>query len=438
MLVEFSVGNYRSFHEIVTLSMAAAKLKAKHESVDADNVFSVTESTNLLKSAAIYGANASGKSNLIRAMAFMRGFVLHSVTLSQAEDPISVEPFRLSTTTENAPSYFQMIFHLDGKRYRYGYEVDGQRIRSEWLYHAKKRETRLFIREDDDFDLSSVFKEGRGLEARTRDNALFLSVVAQFNGPTAKSIIGWFRNLKIMSGLEDMGYRLFTMRRLEDSDTRDPIIDLIRQLDVDILDVKIEDTEPGVKFTGLGVPPPGARSLAQKLHGLFSQLDSEAGKSKTLTTYHRKFNEHHQPIEREAFDIDLHESHGTQKLVALAGPVFDALTNGGILIIDELDARLHPLMTCFLIRQFNSRETNPKNAQLIFATHNTNVLRNDIFRRDQIWFTEKDRYGATALYSLAEYKVRNDASYVKDYIAGKYGAIPYLGSLEYLADGIDG
>jgi len=438
MLIEFSVGNYRSFHEIVTLSMAAAKLKAKYESVDADNVFPVTESMNLLKSAAIYGANASGKSNLIRAMAFMRDFVIHSVMLSQAGDPISVDPFRLSTTTENAPSFFQMIFYMDGKRYRYGYEVDGQRIHSEWLYHAKKRETRLFIREGDDFDLSSVFKEGRGLEARTRDNALFLSVVAQFNGPTAKGIIGWFRDLRIMSGLEDVGYRLFTMQRLESDDTRNPIVELVRQLDVDIVDIRIEDVEPGVKFTGLGVPPPGARSFVQKLQNLLSESDSRIGKSKTLTTFHRKFDEHDQPVALEAFDMDLHESHGTQKLVALAGPILDALTNGGILIIDELDARLHPLMTCFLIRQVNSRATNPENAQLIFATHNTNVLRNDIFRRDQIWFTEKDRYGATVLYSLAEYKVRNDASYGKDYIAGKYGAIPYLGSLEHLADDIDG
>ena len=241
-----------------------------------------------------------------------------------------------------------------------------------------------------------------------------------------------------MSGLEDMGYRLFTMRRLEDNDTRDPIVKLIRQLDVDIVDISIEDVEPSVKFTGLGVPSPGSKDFAQKLQSLLSEPDARIRKSKTLTTYHRKFDEHLQPIEREAFDMDLHESHGTQKLVALAGPVLDALTNGGILVIDELDARLHPLMTCFLIRQFNSRATNPKNAQLIFATHNTNVLRNDIFRRDQIWFTEKNQYGATALYSLAEYKVRNDASYGTDYITGKYGAIPYLGSLEHLGDDIDG
>jgi AAA15 family ATPase/GTPase len=438
MLIEFSVGNYRSFHGIVTLGMVAAKLKAKYEAVDADNAFQVTDSIKLLKSAAIYGANASGKSNLIRAMAFMSSFVVHSATRSQAEDPIRVEPFRLSTETRGAPSYFQMIFYLDGKRYRYGYEVDGKRVHSEWLYHARERETRLFIREGDEFDLSSVFREGRGLTEKTRDNALFLSVVAQFNGPIARKIIGWFGHLGIMSGLGDLGYRLFTMRRLENSDTRDPIVQLVRRLDVDIVDLQIEDAEQTVKYVGLGVPPPEAEVLARRLQSQLSGLGPETVKSKRLTTYHRKFNEHHEPVGLEAFDLDLHESDGTQKLVALVGPFLDALANGGILVIDELDARLHPQMTCFLIRQFNSRVTNPKNAQLIFATHDTSLLRNDIFRRDQVWFTEKNRYGATDLYSLAEYRVRNDASYGKDYIAGKFGAIPYLGSLEDLVSDVDG
>jgi hypothetical protein len=130
--------------------------------------------------------------------------------------------------------------------------------------------------------------------------------------------------------------------------------------------------------------------------------------------------------------MDEHESEGTQKLFAMAGPLVDTLENGRILVIDELDARLHPLITREIISLFNSNQTNPHNAQLIFMTHDTNILSHKFFRRDQIWFAEKDKFGATHLYSLAEYKIRNDASFENDYIQGRYGAVPFIGDLSHL------
>ncbi len=437
MFIEFGVGNYRSFKDIVTLSMVAANLRAKDKELDANNVFSLDKSTRLLKSAAVYGANASGKSNLVHAIHFMRQFVLDSSKDSQAQDPIDVESFRLDTETEHAPSYFQMIFFLDGKRYRYGFEADAQKVHAEWLYHVPTRnETRLFVREGNTFDISGAFKEGRKLSDKTRPNALFLSVVAQFNGPIALAILGWFRNLGMMSGLSDAVYRVFTIARMKDQVTRDKIVAFVKRLDTGIANVMIEDVDDIVSRDKSGLP----KGLVQDLDQVFAKYDMKPA-MKSVMTQHSKYDQESDQIVFENFDLDEHESDGTQKIFALAGPLLEALYTGRVLVIDELDARLHPLVTRTIIELFNSQTTNPRNAQLIFATHDANLLSNKFFRRDQIWFTEKDRYGATDLYSLAEFKkvrVRNDASFSKDYIAGKYGAIPFIGSIVDLVGDIDG
>ena len=442
MLVEFSVGNFRSFNEPVTLSMQAAKLHAKYADLDHQTVFHA-HGASLLHSAAVYGANASGKSNLVRAMAFMRAFVIGSSKESQAEEPIDVERFLLSTAAREDPVYLQIVFYLGGRRYRYGFEVDEQRVRAEWLYHAKQRETRLFIREGDQFDLSSVFKEGRGLQARTRHNALFLSVVAQFNGELATALLGWFRNkLNIVSGLRDVAYGPFTLQRCEKSDAfRRRVLGLLREADLAISDINVETR------------PVGDADISGKLRGALEQLaltiaDQGRGQSRTeqadlmvsqVRTQHQIFDQEHSPAGWETFDMQRQESEGTQKLFLLSGPLIDTLDKGKVLVVDEMEARLHPFISRAIIQLFHSRQTNPRNAQLIFCTHDTSLLSNRTFRRDQIWFTEKDRYGATDLYSLAELQVRNDASFDKDYIAGKYGAVPFVGGLSSLfEEGPDG
>ncbi len=419
MLIAFNVGNYRSFKQIVTFSMMSTKLTSKNKELDQNNVFPITSSLNLLKSAAIYGANAGGKSNLIKAMSFMRHFVLTSSKESLSTEPIPVESFRLSTETESKPSLFEMIFFLEGKRYRYGFEADTRRVHSEWLYHTRQKETNLFLREGNQFELSSVFKEGKGLEARTRDNALFLSVVAQFNGIIAQSIQNWFKQVNFISGLSDKGYQGFTLNSMANNTLRDNIISFVKQLDVDISDIIVEKTviESDDHFP---------KELPQELKSFL--LNQTKGSSAfNVKTLHRKYNNENSYIAFEEFDVQ-DESEGTQKLIFVSGPLLDTLQSGKVLIVDELDARLHPKMTASIIKLFNSNITNPKKAQLIFATHDVNLLDHNFFRRDQIWFTEKNKYGVTDLYSLAEYRVRNDASFEKDYIAGRYGAIPFIGS----------
>lgn len=429
MLIEFTVGNFRSFKDPVTLSMVAANITAKNKTVDQENTFQ-QGNHRLLKSAAIYGANASGKSNLIAALNFMKGFVLNS-TSTNSEDPIKTQPFLLNTETPNQPSHFEAVFQTKGIRYRYGFEISNQKVHAEWLYRTIKRETELFWREDNSIQLKSSFKEGRGLIERTRPNALFLSVSDQWNGEIATSIVHWFKNTAIISGIQDNVYLDFTMDSyFQDESIQKQIDDYMQQMDLGIYGINAQRTKSTPEF------------LTKFLNEIDGKVPDEykarlADKNNwDITSFyiqHQKFDELGNSTGLVNFDLSEHESEGTKKAFALSGPILHTLQHGRVLFVDELDARLHPLMTRYIIQLFNSSITNPNNAQLIFATHDTNLLDRNLFRRDQIWFAEKDKHGATDLYSLLEYKnVRNDASYEPDYIAGKYGAIPYLGNITHL------
>ena len=252
-----------------------------------------------------------------------------------------------------------------------------------------------------------------------------MSVSAQFNVKIAEKILDWLTNrVKVISGLDDRGYRGYTVSCLMNNENKDEILQLLKKLDLGFGDVKVEESE----FT--------VDSLPSELQDEIKNFILKNGGRKVISvqTLHRKFDEKGNHVSTDMFDLDDQESEGTQKVFALAGPLVDTLKNGKVLIIDEFDARIHPLISRAIVELFNSNETNPSNAQLIFMTHDTNLLSNKLFRRDQIWFAEKNRYGATDLYSLAEYKVRNDASFESDYIKGRYGAIPYIGNLNHLID----
>ncbi|NET60776.1 MAG: ATP-binding protein [Symploca sp. SIO2E6] len=422
MLIEFSVANYRSFKEKVTFSMVAANLVAQDKEIDENNVFAIDDDLKLLKSAAIYGANASGKSNLTKALGFMRWFMINSSKETQSTEKIGVERFQLSTETEDQPSFFEIVFLLKGQQYRYGFEVNTDKVISEWLFYVpKSREAKLFERHDNDISSTKKY-QAEGIEKRTRQNALFLSVSAQFNVEIAEIILDWLsKKIAVISGLDDIGYRRYTISCLINDKNKDKIIKLIKKLDLAIDDIKAEE----IKINANDLP----EELPDKIKNFL--LEGEAVSVKTM---HRKFDNQGNYISTELFDLDNQESEGTQKIFALAGLLVDILKGGKVLIVDEFEARLHPLISRAIVELFNSRETNPNNAQLIFMTHDTNLLSNKLFRRDQIWFTEKGRFGSTDLYSLAEYKIRNDASFESDYIKGRYGAIPYLGDLSKIIE----
>jgi AAA15 family ATPase/GTPase len=416
MLVQFTVGNYRSFDQPQTFSMVATNLVARDAVVDANNVFAASDDLDLVKTAAIYGANASGKSNLIDAFAFMRRFVLESSTGYQAEQQIEVQPFKLKVGQERKPSFFEAIFFVGRHRYRYGFQADKKRVVSEWLYHVpSKRERKLFHRELQSFDLAKTFREGNSLSERTRQNALFLSVVAQFNGTVAQRVLSWFGRAGTSGALGNPSVRRYSTDYFQDPIYRDAIVDFVKAMDLGIAGMEMDDaTSGGIDDVTIGREKPSPRR---------NQLPK-------IRTQHTKFDEKGAAVASELFNLDSEESHGTRKLFLLAGPLLDMLLNGRTLFVDELDARLHPLITSTIIKLFNSERTNAKNAQLIFTTHDTNLLDRKLLRRDQIWFVEKDSQAATHLYSLAEYKVRNDASFEKDYVSGRYGAIPFLGDFQ--------
>jgi AAA15 family ATPase/GTPase len=441
MLVEFCVGNYRSFRDPVTLSMVAANLRSQDKDLDENNVFDAGRNLRLLTSAAIYGANASGKSNLVRALGVMRNLVLRSTEGTQSIGGISVERFRLSTETIGKPSHFQIVFLVDGTRYRYGFEATDEQVVAEWLYYVPTtREARLFERQQDQFTFGDGFREGRELADKTRPNALLLSVAAQFNSAIARKIVDWFHTkMRLASGLSDTSMRVSTIVALQRPELRSQITELVLKLDLGISDLRIERIP--LEASQLPPLPPGAPKQVQAAMEALQKAVQELSQVREgdnqnlvfIKTIHSALDAEGKLATAEVFDLEEHESEGTKKLFSLAGPLIQALRTGQVLIMDELDARLHPLITQAIIGLFNSIASNPKHAQLIFATQDANLLDRRYFRRDQVWFTEKDRQGATQFYSLAEFKVRNDASFGRDYIRGKYGAVPYIGDLTRIA-----
>ncbi len=424
MLLEFTIGNFLSIKAKKTLSLEATSIKEHFDT----NVVKL-ERFQLLRGAVIYGANAGGKSNLIKAMSTMRRIVKQSFDASST-DELGITPFLLSTETSNKPSFFEILFLIGTVRYRYGFEVDNTSVKSEWLFESKiKSEKPLFIREGDGIDVSPSFKEAKDLEEKTRDNALFLSVLDQFNGTTAKSIMKWFSNFITISGLSHERYKNVTFKMLEDENTKPQLLDFYKKLDLGFDEIDLEKT------------PFDTKDFAKLFNEEFTKqyLSDIEGKSKIdIKTIHKKYNNENEVIGFEKFDMRKQESSGTNKVFNISGPVFDVLKDGGVLIIDELDASLHPLMTLMITKLFNSSEFNKTNAQLIFATHDTNLFEYGHYRRDQIYFVEKDVYGASDLYSLVEYKedggkkIRKDRSFEKDYIQGRYGAIPFIGNLHKL------
>ena len=419
MLVQFTVGNFLSFNKKQTLN-----LKAKGISELKTNI-STFKNEKILRSAVIYGANSSGKSNLIKALERMREVVLTSVRLNDS-DELFYSPFLLSTETENKPTFFEIVFWQNSTRYRYGFEYNLKKIVNEWLFAGKTetREKPFFIRTEEGIGIDTKFKEGEGYESKTNDNRLFVSLVAQLGGDISKKIIDFFKNYNILSGLEHNDYTGFTMRMLHKNlNGCNESLQLYQTLKLGFQDIKAIESE----FNSLNIPEDIPDIIKTKL------IKEFAGKRGiTLKTVHNKFDKKGKIVDFVLLDKEINESEGTNKIIDLSGPIFDTLKLGKSIIIDELDAKLHPLITMRIIELFNNPESNPNNAQLIFATHDTNFLDKELFRRDQIWFTEKDEQEQTDLYSLYDFnlpdgsKVRNDSNLEKNYIRGRYGAIPFI------------
>jgi len=429
MLIQFKVGNVLSFSEPVVFSMVGTPAVKEFESVN--SFIDPTKKFKLLKSAAIYGPNASGKSNLISSISIMKSFVLNSfrdALLEKNEQILSVTKFLLKKESEREPSFFEMVFVYKNKRYRYGFEVNEGIIESEWLFFVNtNKEIKLFVREKKNIEINNrSFKEGTGLEGKTRKNVLFLTVVAQLNGERSSKVVEWFKKLKIVSGLNDFGHKDFTLSKYKsDKKFKEWAESIFASLD--IIDLSTEkELPPTLNINSISKRDKNRKAL-KTLFAALRELQEQKGEIDRIVTWHNKYGPNNNVIEKVPFDFNTQESEGTKKIINFLGPIYDTLSNGYVLIVDELDSRLHPLLTIMIIGFFHQHNFN--NAQLVFASHDTNLLKKEYFRRDQIWFTEKNEFGETDLYSLIEYKemhVRKDAAFGKNYLNGRYGAIPYL------------
>ncbi len=418
MLIEFSVTNFLSFRDRQTLSL----VMAKGDELLPSNTFREDGlgKASLLRSAVIYGPNASGKSNFLLALQTMEDIVLESAAERQHGDDLPVVPFRLSQATRQKPSEFEVIFIADKVRYQYGFALTSDRILEEWLLAFPKGRPQQWLgrtwNEADhryDWQLgNSLTGEKQLWKKSTRANALFLSTAVQLNSEQLRPVYDWFkqtlRTANIVGWSPTYSASLYERNESE----RSHIMDFLRAADLGIHDIVVEKKKFDHADLPDDIPDSLKEEIANEMKGKqflevkIAHLDAEGGV--------------------ENFDFK-HESHGTQKIFALAGPWIDSLNNGYILVIDELHDCLHPHLLKFLVELFNNSNTNSKNAQLIFTTHETSILNQAVFRRDQIWFCEKGKDNASKIYPLTDFSPRKGRENLEQaYLSGRYGGLPYV------------
>lgn len=396
MLIEFRVKNFRSIRDEQVLSMVAPSDKvASSDKKLRDTHVHETELKavpGVLRSAVIYGANASGKTNLVKAMQYMCLVIVASSKIDNFEHISKnfLEPFRLDDISVSEPTELEVTFLIEGIRYQYGFSIKEDKIFSEHLVVYKTgKPQHWFERYFDEESEKNIYIYKFGLtgpkhiwEEATRLDSLFLSTAVNLNSKALKPIYDWFANSLVIF---TEGVRLrpdYSVTAITKEDGHDAIRDFLVSADISISDIEIENDE--IRFNHIG----------------------EYGTAK--------------------FDFD-NESSGTKNLFALAGPMLDILKKGKTLVIDELDTSLHPLIVQEIVKLFNNPKTNTGNAQLIFTTHDTSLLdATGLFRRDQIWFTEKGKDQATSLIALAEFSPRKGEALERGYLSGRYGGIPFI------------
>lgn len=425
MLIEFKVENFRSFREIQTFSLIASNADKTLPSNVIMRDLPGLSNTKYLKGAAIYGGNASGKSNLLEAISFMGTFVSNSATQLKPEDEIDVQPFLLDKNSHNKATRFEITVQIRGTRYQYGFAATRERVMEEYLIaYPKGFAQRWFERRYNALEQAynwsnstTHFPLDRALRDKTRPNNLFLSVGPQFNNEQLTVIYEWFRkDLRFLNLGGDIPFSAtYTAGLLEAGE--EARVSRIRKL--------LESADFGIT----GMSASHAEVLPKDLmpeHILVgpSLLDIDTQED-ILNLYEVKLSHHAEGIEDPFLNFS-NESAGTRRLFALAGPWLDILECGYTVFIDELETSLHPILIREFLKLLFSEQINQHGAQVIFTTHNPFLLDNSILRRDQIWFTEKAPDGATHLYPLTDYQPRKSESLAKGYLSGRYGAIPFI------------
>lgn len=414
MLVEFRVKNFRSLRDEQVLSLVASKDKYLQDTHTLRTALRAAPA--LLRSTVIYGANASGKSNLIKALQYMRGVVLESATVIQPGQTFGVQPFRLDARSASQPTEFEITFILEGVRYQYGFSMTPQRIVSEHLlvYKAFKPQRWFARRFDaqtgkDVYDFSSSLKGAKSLwESATRPNALFLSMAVQLNSEDLRPVFDWFANGLVIFNEHAKLNPQILIQMLKQAEGRERIRDFLIGAGISITDIEV---------------------VTRKVPGQTIHFDLAAGKTEVRSEdveEHQFLFSHVTEQGQAVFDL-MDESNGTRKLLFLTGPVLDILKKGLIFVVDELDTSLHTVLVRELVRLFHRPEVNTGGAQLIFTTHDTSLLvEPDLFRRDQVWFVDNDRDQASTLVALSEFSPRKNEAIERGYLQGRYGALPFL------------
>lgn len=413
MLLEFRVSNFRSFRDEAVLALVASS--------DRDHPANLLETgiraiPSALRSIGVYGANASGKSNLVRGLQFMRAVILESALL-QPGAQYRVQPFRLDEATEGAPTTFEATFLKHGIRFQYGFELRPDRIVAEWLIVYKTKQPQVWFRRTFDVQAGKdVYKFGTHLHGArhiwreaTRSNSLYLSTAVQLNSEQLKPVFDWFSRDLVVIGASEAILPTLTVNHIRQTDASS-VVRFLETADIGIADIKV-------------VPKKG---FQQSIHVDLAtgRVNPSHSEMEVLVPEFR-----HSAGDRSAiFTLD-DESDGTQKLFALAGPLFEILAHGRVLVVDELDRSLHALLVRKLVEMFHGT-SNPKGAQLIFTTHDTTLLSAELLRRDQIWFTEKDANQASRLFPLTDFSPRKGQAIEKGYLEGRFGAVPILSDLK--------
>lgn len=417
MLIELQVENFGSIRERQSLSMMASKPVKEHLDTHAfrpegEGVDKLT----LLRSAAIYGANAAGKSNLIRVLWRMSQFVLTSDREDLDGKPLPGQlpppavPFKLSPEWLSKPSRFEVTFILDKVRYQYGFALTPRTVEEEWLIsYPKGRAQTLFERgpniKSGWYLNRALGSKTKDLQERTRPDALFLSVAARWNHTVLSPVYAWFKNrVRWIDSAIPSDYTV--QRAASEPQFKTNLVSFLRRADFGVTDIQFQ-TVPVKNFSLDFTKGVMEATESEQLQPLLMHRSSD-GKSNV------------------AFANLLEESQGTLKYLTLAGPWLDVLANGNTLLIDELESSLHPLLVRKLIEIFHSPKHNPYNAQLIFTTHLSLLLDQDLMRRDQVWFVEKNNEGASEVFPLTDFSPRNREALQNGYLSGRYGAIPLV------------
>ena len=402
MLIKFNFKNFKSFKNENCLDMEATSIK-EHDY----NLINIKDN-RYLKVAAIYGANASGKTNVLEAFDYMkRNLMVSDDTNISTKESEDYNSFLFDSKSKNKPIGLEVTILADNKKvYQYGYEIKGRDITAEWLYLKKEnKETPIFERDDNKVVFDKSYKNRKNDKYDVDSKSLFLSLYRKIekDNEDFKNVYKWFLNSYYLDlgnpKFENRINRMLSAQLIEDKEYRKRLIEFIKVFDlgIDDIDFKIKDT----------------KSVSGNLLEAMVKISS---------IHKNEKNE----INLLPFEL---ESKGTLKMFYLYNFIMDALEDGSVLFIDELDAKLHPLLTRYIINLFHDNNKNIGNGQLIYSTHDTVNLNKETFRRDEIWFTEKNKYGISELFSLSDYKVdnakiRNDATYNRDYLTGRYGAIP--------------